>query len=248
MKPIIIIAAVPRELDLLEEALGSCRQLLTSGQAVVEGTIGNLPVVSCVGGVGKVNAAAATALMIERYQPRLVISTGCAGAYVGSGLAVGDLVLATDEVLADEGVLVGDGWKDLRYMNLPSVRRDGETFYNVLPLSRRASERAMELAEREKNALHRGVSVTVSTCSGTGEYGAELSRRWNAVMENMEGAAVAQVCLRAGVECLEIRGISNLVEERDLTKWDFGRAVEVAQRFVLLYLQQRDSSPVVCRC
>ena len=106
----------------------------------------------------------------------------------------------------------------------------------------------MELAEREKNALHRGVSVTVSTCSGTGEYGAELSRRWNAVMENMEGAAVAQVCLRAGVECLEIRGISNLVEERDLTKWDFGRAVEVAQRFVLLYLQQRDSSPVVCRC
>ena len=238
MKPVIIIAAVARELELLEEALGSSRRLSTLGHTIIEGSIGGLPVVTCVGGVGKVNAAAATALMIERYHPRLVISTGCAGAYLGSGLTVGDLVLATEEVLADEGVLVEEGWKDFLYMNLPSVRQDGEAYFNRFPFSGQAAEQATELAEREGISLHRGISATVSTCSGTTEYGAELSLRWNAVMENMEGAAVAQVCLRAGVECLEIRGISNLVEKRDLKKWDFGRAVDVAQRFVLLYLQQ----------
>ena len=238
MKPVIIIAAVPQELNQLEEALGSSRRLSILGHTIVEGGIGGLPVVTCVGGVGKVNAAAATALMIERYHPRLIINTGCAGAYGGSGLAVGDLVLATGEVLADEGVLVGDGWRDLQYMKLPSVRQEGEVFYNVLPLWGAAAERAVELAGRNGVTLQWGISATVSTCSGTTEYGAELSRRWNAVTENMEGAAVAQVCLRAGVECLEIRGISNLVEERDLNKWDFGRAVAVAQRFVLLCLHQ----------
>ena len=61
----------------------------------------------------------------------------------------------------------------------------------------------------------------------------ELARRYQAVCENMEGAAVALVALRYGIPCLEIRGISNLVEDRDMSRWDIGLAVEAAQRFVL---------------
>jgi futalosine hydrolase len=56
----------------------------------------------------------------------------------------------------------------------------------------------------------------------------------------MEGAAVAQACLRYGLDCLEIRGISNLVEERDLEKWEIRRAVEVAQRFILKFIEEMD--------
>ncbi|OGU14508.1 MAG: futalosine hydrolase [Geobacteraceae bacterium GWC2_53_11] len=240
MKPIIIIAAVPQEVELLEKALGYSGRVKAGGYEYVEGTIGNLRVVVCAGGIGKINAAAATAVMIDRYQPQLVINIGCAGAYVGSGLAVGNLVVASEEVLADDGVLVADGWKDLRYMNLPSVDQGGMNCYNLLPLSRHASEKAMQLADYYGVFLMRGRSATVSTCSGTRQYGAELSQRWSALIENMEGAAVAQVCLRCGVDCLEIRGISNLVEERDLKKWDIPRAVENAQRFVLKYLEEMD--------
>lgn len=240
MKPIIIIAAVPQEVELLEKALGYSGRVKAGGYEYVEGTIGNLRVVVCAGGIGKINAAAATAVMIDRYQPQLVINIGCAGAYIGSGLAVGNLVVASEEVLADDGVLVAAGWKDLRYMNLPSVDQGGMSCYNLLPLSRHASEKAMQLADYYGVFLMRGRSATVSTCSGTRQYGAELSQRWSALMENMEGAAVAQVCLRCGVDCLEIRGISNLVEERDLKKWDIPRAVENAQRFVLKYLEEMD--------
>jgi futalosine hydrolase len=103
----------------------------------------------------------------------------------------------------------------------------------------------MQMADYYGVFLMRGRSATVSTCSGTRRYGEELSNRWNAVMENMEGAAVAQICLRCGVDCLEIRGISNLVEERDLKKWDIPRAVEAAQRFVLKYLEEMDRPDVV---
>jgi len=245
MKPIVIISAVRQEIELLEKVLEYSGRVKAGGYEYVEGTIGNLRVVVCAGGIGKVNAAAAAAVMIDRYQPHMVINTGCAGAYTGSGLSIGNLVVASEEVLADDGVAVAAGWKDLRYMNLPSVEQGGLSCYNLLPLSRHASEKAMQLADYYGVFLMRGRSATVSTCSGTRERGAELSHRWNAVIENMEGAAVAQVCLRCGVDCLEIRGISNIVEDRDLKKWDIPRAVEAAQRFILKYLEDMDRPDIV---
>jgi len=237
MKPIVVIAAVPQEIALLERALEHVARVESGGYRCVEATIGTLRVVVSAGGVGKVNAAAAAAVMIDRYQPRLVINTGCAGAYVGSDLSIGNLVVASEEVLADDGVIVADGWKDLRYMNLPSVEQEGGSCYNILPLSRSASERAVHLADTLGIILKRGRCATVSTCSGTISSGAELSQRWDSIAESMEGAAVAQVCLRCGVDCLEIRGISNMVEDRDMKTWKIPQAVEAAQRFVLKYLE-----------
>jgi futalosine hydrolase len=240
MKPIVIIAAMPAEIELLEKALEHSGRVKACGFDYVEGTIGNLRVVVCAGGVGKINASVAAAVMIDRYQPQLVINTGCAGAYIGSGLVVGNLVVASEEVLADDGVVVADGWKDLCFMNLPSFEQGGKNYYNLLPLSRHASEKAMRMADYCGVFLILGRVATVSTCSGTSQYGSEISGRWNAVAENMEGAAVAQVCLRCGIDCLEIRGISNMVEERDLNKWDIPGAVEAAQCFVLKYIEEMD--------
>jgi futalosine hydrolase len=245
MKPVVIIAAVPIEIQLLENVLEYSGRVKSGGYEYVEGTIGNLRVVICAGGVGKVNSAATAAVMIERFEPQLVINTGCAGAYLGSGLAIGDLVVASEEVLADEGVIVAEGWQDLRYMKLASVVHGGMSGYNVLPLSSVTSEKTMRLADYFGVYIMRGRCATVSTCSGTSQRGEELAQHWNAVSESMEGAAVVQVCLRCGVDCLEIRGISNMVEERDLKKWDIPRAVEAAQRFVLKYIEEMDRPEIV---
>lgn len=240
MKPILIIAAMPMETLLLENAMLQSARIKTGGFEYVEGALGNLRIVVCAGGVGKINAASATAAMIERHRPLLVINTGCAGAYIGSGLSIGDLVVASDEVLADEGIVVEEGWKDLRYMSLPTLDMGGRLCFNTIPLSKHASEKAMQLADYYGVFLMRGRFATVSTCSGTRQRGEELSRHWNTISENMEGAAVAQVCQRYGLDCLEIRGISNLVEERDMEKWEIRRAVEVAQRFILKYIEEMD--------
>ena len=237
MKPIVVIAAVPQEIELLEKVLEYPVKVTAGWYEYVEGMIGAARVVICVSGVGKINAAAATALMIERCQPRLVINTGCAGAYIGSGLSLGNLVVASEEVLADDGVVVADGWHDLQYMNLPSIQLGERCCYNLLPLSRSASEKALQLADSWGVSLKCGRSATVSTCCGTRRYAAELAQRWHALIENMEGAAVVQVCLRSGIDCLEIRGISNMVEERDLRTWNIPAAVEAAQRFVLKFIE-----------
>ena len=95
----------------------------------------------------------------------------------------------------------------------------------------------MQLAENHGVRLFRGRFLTVSACSGTQARGAELSRRYQAICENMEGAAVALVALRYGIPCLELRGISNLVEDRDLSRWDLPRALEAVQRFVIKIIE-----------
>jgi futalosine hydrolase len=240
MKPILIIAATPQEIVLLEHALGSTVRLKTVAFDYAEGKLGNLPVIICAGGIGKVNAATATTALIERHHPRLVINTGCGGAYLESGLTIGELAVASEEFLADEGVLTSAGWKDLRFMSIPSLVRGNRLYHNTIPLSKHAAEKAMQLADYYGVKLARGRFITVSTCSGTRQRAEELVRSFHGICENMEGAAVAQVCLRYGLDCLEIRGISNYVDERDMKTWDIPRAVETAQRFVLKYLEEMD--------
>jgi futalosine hydrolase len=240
MKPILILAATAQEIVLLENALGTATRRNTGAFEYAEGSLGNQPVVICVGGIGKINAAAATAVLIEQCHPRLVINTGCSGAYLASGLSVGDLAVASDEFLGDEGVLTSKGWQDLRFMGIPTVVHCNQQYHNAIPLSKHAAEKAMHLADYYGVKLVRGRFITVSTCSGSRQRGEDLVRRYHGICENMEGAAVAQTCLRYGTDCLEIRGISNLVDERNMKTWDIPRAVEAAQRFVLKYIEEMD--------
>jgi len=240
MKPILILAATPQETVLLEHALGGAVRHKTVALEYAEGSLGNQQVVICAGGIGKINAAASAAVLIERCKPRLVINTGCAGAYLASGLTVGQLAVASDEFLGDEGVLTSAGWQDLRFMGIPSVMHGTRLYHNAIPLSKHPAEKAMQLADYYGVRLVRGRFITVSTCSGSRQRGEDLSRSFRGICENMEGAAVAQTCLRYGIDCLEIRGVSNMVDERDMKSWDIPRAVEAAQRFVLKYIEEMD--------
>lgn len=238
MKPVLVITAVPQEAALLGKSLQNPANVKGCAFPYVSGSVGALPVVICVGGIGKVNAAAASAVMIERVQPRLVINTGCAGAYAGSGLGVGSLAVASNEVLGDEGVFTANEWLDMKEIKLSLLSRGNRRYYNEAPLSRHAAEKCMRLADYCGIRMGRGNFITVSACSGSLRRGEELAGRYDGICENMEGAAVAFTCLRYGVDCLEIRGISNLVGDRDMSAWDIPRAVEAAQRFVLKYLEE----------
>lgn len=238
MKPILIFSAVLRELELLICSLEDPYNNSSAIYPTTEGRVGAARLVCCAGGIGKANAAAAATSLIERYHPELIIITGCGGAYPGSGLSVGDLAIASDEIFGDEGVVTPSGWMDLKQMGLPLFSEAGRAWYNCIPLARHKAEKAMQLADSHGLHLIRGRFVTVSSCSGTKERGFELARRHQAVCENMEGAAIALTALRYGVPCLEIRGISNLVEDRDMSRWDINRAVEAAQRFVIKIVEE----------
>ncbi len=242
MNPILVQAAVPAEIELLVSALEGGRSDNATVSPVTTGFIGETFIACAVGGVGKANAAATTAALIERHHPEMVIITGCGGAYPGSGLSVGDLAVASDEIFADEGVAAPDGWHDLSYMRIPLYRQGNLSCYNTIPLSRHAAEKSVRVAEAHGVRLARGRFLTVSTCSGTAAGGIELARTHQAICENMEGAAIALVALRYGIPCLEIRGISNLVEDRDISSWDIPAAVEAAQRMLLKIIEEHQRS------
>ncbi|GFP22067.1 futalosine hydrolase [Candidatus Hakubella thermalkaliphila] len=87
-----------------------------------------------------------------------------------------------------------------------------------------------------------GTFVTVSTSTGTSKRAREIERRFStsggAICENMEGAAVAHVCTMYGIPMLEIRGISNIVEDRDKSKWDIKKAAENCQKIMLALVKE----------
>ncbi len=234
---VVISAATHGELSLLLKAFGGRTVESPGGLPVWEGVTASGRVILAVTGMGKINAAAATAVLIERHAPRLIINTGCAGAFPESGLMVGELALASSEITADEGVITSTDWLSYEEMGIAAVEREGKRYFNEFPLSPAVAQRALCLAAALGIPLTRGRFVTVSTCSGAARRGRDLYERFGSPLcESMEGAAVAQVALRYGVECLEIRGMSNLVEERDLSRWEIPLAVERAQRFLLKFL------------
>lgn len=232
MRNIAILAATLGEISLLVESFQAERDPSSSPWIAYTARPGFTRFIFVVTGVGIANASAATTSTIHFYSPDLLVITGCAGSYSGSGLAIGDLALATTEVFADEGVAVPEGWRDLEYMGLALLERNGSRFSNKVPLSPRATEQAMRTAQQGGITLHCGTFLTVSTCSGTRVRGRELSARFGGICENMEGAAAALTAARFGIDCLEVRGISNLVEDRDLSRWDIPLAATNAQAFI----------------
>lgn len=238
MDPIIIAAATRQELSLLVRSTDAREVRRKKGlRETYRGKVGSATVLLAVTGIGKANTASALTALLERHTPRLLIDTGCAGAYGGSGLTVGDLAVASAEIYGDEGVLTPAGWESLEAIGIPQLERGESRFFNEFPLAFLPAERAMQLGVALGVTMRRGRFVTVSTCSGTSARGDELARRFDSICENMEGAVAAHLALRYGVDCLELRGISNMVEDRDLAGWNIPLAVERAQRFILKFLE-----------
>lgn len=172
-------------------------------------------------GVGKVNAAMTLAAFLTAHpEVKRVLLVGIAGAYPGSGLRVGDVALAAQEVQADLGTEGG-----LEALGLPALELDGRRLYNHLP----ADPVWTSQLHAQLGLLPRPF-LTRDAVSETPEGAAELERRWGAVVENMEGAAVAQTALWWGIPWAELRAVSNLAGVRDKTRWDVPKALAALER------------------
>jgi len=173
-----------------------------------------------VTGMGPVTTAATLSNYLTLHGSSIdgLLHIGIAGAYVGSGITVLDICMAQQEFLGDFGICMQDGIQDfdpgLLKNNMPLI------FDNYL-------------ASRCKNILHdHGIEfkianfVTVNCCTGTTKRGAFLRDKYGAGCENMEGAAVAMVCQIFAIPCVELRCVSNMVEDRDVSKWQLPGAIE----------------------
>jgi futalosine hydrolase len=83
-----------------------------------------------------------------------------------------------------------------------------------------------------------GRGITSAIVTGTTARAFVLAHRFRADVESMEGFAVLRAAQLAGVPAIEVRGVSNLVGERESNGWDFhaGAAAAVATTDALLEL------------
>ena len=140
-----------------------------------------------------------------------VVNIGVGGAYVNSGLTLLDICLAQQEVFGDFGICMQDEILDfepgLSQLSTPIL-------FNEELVSN--SKKILSINEMKFKTAN---FVTVNCCSGTKKRGDYLRQKFAAGCENMEGAAVAMVCNTFNIPCVELRCISNMVEDRNTATW-----------------------------
>jgi futalosine hydrolase len=224
-----LLTAVPFEARLFLKEIKNERNISPS---FTSGRIGNSRVVHVASGMGVANAAHAATVLCERFSPARIVVFGIGGAYPGSGLGMGDLVLAEKEVYADTGLLMSDGLHGVDAIGIELLRKGRKKFFNEFPLDPALMKRALRKLEGTRS----GVFATVNASTGVLKKAREIKRRFGAVCENMEGAAVVHVCARYGVPVLEMRGISNIVPNRKV--WDKEGAARNCQEALLRVLPE----------
>jgi futalosine hydrolase len=140
------------------------------------------------------------------------------------------VAVAERENYGEEGILTNEGWKPMEVIS-PLLKSEKE-YYNTFPINRELSQLAVKTSRDMGFNATSGSFVTVSQCSGTRESGEILRERFNGICENMEGAAVTHICTLYRLPMLEIRGISNIIEERNSNKWNIPLAVSNCNKVV----------------
>ena len=87
-----IIAAMKKEIKKYKEIFDL--ELTNQNLNIYKGNYQNKKIILCLCGIGKVNAAATTQYLIDKYQPDIIINSGCAGSLT-------DKVKVLDTVIAE---------------------------------------------------------------------------------------------------------------------------------------------------
>jgi futalosine hydrolase len=169
-------------------------------------------------GVGKANAAGATARAIDPDVHVGVLSVGIAGALPGSGLELLDVVCAQRSAFSDEGIGAESGFIPM-----------SEAGFGAFPdgtMGIDHDEQTLSVLESMSN--QRGTIATVSWCSGSDGCAAGVVNRTGAICEAMEGAAVALAARRVSPDLRtgELRVISNTTGDRSKQRWALDESLD----------------------
>ena len=234
MGEILVLSATAFEQGVFRECIAESMRSDIAGFEWVGGELSGKRVLLVSTGIGAVNTAHALTCALRERCVEWVLQVGIGGAYPESGLDIGDWALASEENYGDLGVRTGAGWKGAETIGIPVLEK-GRVYYNHFPLDAEWVQEAATILPEARV----GPFVTVQECSGSDELGMERGRRFEALCENMEGAAAAHLCACYGIPLVEVRAMSNIVEKRDRKKWDLPLAVERAQSAALKLLEHK---------
>lgn len=204
-----MICAISQELTHLLDLIDGGRCVWIGDTEFTCGLIDDVSVVLVGAGMGKVNAALVTTLLVDRFDCSSVLFSGVAGG-LDPELAIGDMVIADRVVQIDAGLIAAERLSVYQAGHVESINPTEELGYSVAP----------ELLERVRVSLS-GLTLPASRLVYglvlTGDQylhcevtRARLYREYGGRAIEMEGGAIAQVCQRFSVPWLIVRALSDL--------------------------------------
>lgn len=210
MQTVALIGAMEPEIELLKNALQDLKEHQFGALTMYSGMYADKRVILSLSGIGKVNAAVATALLIAHFHPDCVINTGSAGG-IGDGLKVGDVVIGVQTAHHDVDV-TAFGYVAGQVPQMPA-RFDGDEHLIA------AAQRAAAAFEQAK--VHKGLIVSGDQFINSDEKLQHIRGLFADVLAvEMEAAAIAQSCARLQVPFVVIRAISDAANDEASVSFD----------------------------
>ncbi len=198
-----IIGAMDIEIAVLKENMADMTPVTKAGMTFYEGSLRGTPAVVVQSGIGKVNAAMCTQVLIDLFDVTHVVNTGIAGSLC-SELDIADLLISSDAIYHDF---------DLRFWGRPIGQVPGMEV-TAFPADKTLAQLALQAAEAVNpghNRMGRVASGDQFICSK--EQKEKIIADTQGLCAEMEGAAIAHTAYRNGIPFVIIRAISDKADD-----------------------------------
>lgn len=200
MQKIGIIGAMAEEVTLLASRLENRQTRQHVGSTFHTGRLHDVDVVILQSGIGKVNAAVGTTLLLDMYHPEVIINTGSAGGF-GAGLEVGDVVISTEVRHHDVDAVVF-GYEHGQVPQMPAA---------YLPDTRLVKVARECIESLGHLRVHQGLIATGDAFMACPDAVERTRERFPTMLAaEMEAAAIAQTCHLYGCPFVVIRALSDI--------------------------------------
>lgn len=199
MNKIGIIGAMSEEVDILKDKITLRKVIRKANMEFYEGILfeKNVVIVEC--GIGKVNAAACTQILISVFNVDIIINTGVAGA-VNDELEIGDLVISSDVVQHDFDV-TAFGYKlgEIPRLNEYIFKADSD----LIEIAKVASK------EVTKHKVFIGRIMSGDIFLASPESKNRLKDEFDGFCVEMESASIGQICYLNNIPFVILRAMSD---------------------------------------
>lgn len=200
MNKIGIIGAMDEEVSILKEKMELSKVVDMASMEFYEGKLSGKDVVIVRSGIGKVNAAVCTQILVSVFQTDCVINTGVAGS-LKNEINIGDIVLSEDALNHDMDA-TGFGYE-------PGIIPRMET--SVF----KADKTLVNLAKAVNEEVNSDIKTFVGRVVSGDQFISDADKKSMLVSQfhgyctEMEGAAIAQTAYLNQIPYLVIRAISD---------------------------------------
>ncbi|PKI23343.1 5'-methylthioadenosine/S-adenosylhomocysteine nucleosidase [Staphylococcus succinus] len=196
-----IIGAMEEEVAILKDKLIELEEINIAHVIFYKGKLQGKEVVLTQSGIGKVNVAISTTLLIEKFKPELVINTGSAGA-LDTSLNVGDIVVS-DMVSYHDADARAFGYQLGQIPQMPAQFTADKQLY----------DKAIVAINEQDLIAKTGLIVSGDSFIGTSEQRLQIKTNFpQAMAAEMEATAIAQTCYQFNLPFIITRAISDLAD------------------------------------